>query len=261
MHAVKIEILNGAVFRRSGTETGPTILFLHCYGDSSRAFDDVLSAPTLQEFNLVAPDLWGFGASPGRTHIRTIDEFTAALIGWAGTRNDSRPLGVVAHSIMSEMAGSMCRHLGEQAAGLFSIEGCLTPEDVLYPGKAQAFSDPDLFKQAYLEELWHLAKTRPAMRRYFASATLADPVTLWELGRDSFRKSRGDVLANTYLSIVQPKMYYWSSTSTPEATQHFLKKYALPNLEYESEGHWPMIDTPSVTAMQISRFFGKIFHR
>ena len=67
---------------------------------------------------------------------------------------------------------------------LVLIEGNLTAEDAYFSGRAADFDDAHVFKQCFLDDIWTLAQTRKVMRRYFAAIMLADPIAMWQLGRD-----------------------------------------------------------------------------
>jgi len=83
-------------------------------------------------------------------------------------------------------------------------------------GRAADFDDPLTFKQCFLDDLWTMAQEHLALRRYFASAVLADPTAMWELGRDARRRSINDEPGQAYRRI-RPSLYYWSPATTVEA--------------------------------------------
>jgi hypothetical protein len=72
--------------------------------------------------------------------------------------------------------------LGELFGGLFSIERNLLADDAYFSGRAADFDDAFLFKQRFLDDIWNMAQTRNILRRFFASAVLADPIAMWTRG-------------------------------------------------------------------------------
>jgi pimeloyl-ACP methyl ester carboxylesterase len=163
-------------------------------------------------------------------------------------------VGLVAHSMASMIAVEVAPRLGARFAGLFSIEGNLTAEDAYFSGRAADFDDPLTFKQRLLDDIWTMAQEQVPLRRYFASAVLADPRAMWELGRDARRRSVDDTPGRAYQRI-GPSLYYWSQTSTVEATRLRIAQSGIAQREFTDAGHWPMVDKPDDTAAAISAFF------
>ncbi len=254
----RVEVIDGAVVRYGGVENGPVLVFLHCFGDTAASFDKVFKHPALQKCALVAPDLWGFGASPRRADAGTIAGYSRAFAGLLEKLEAPAPIGLIGHSIMAAMTANAARTLGSRVAGVFSIEGCLTDEDTLYPGKAMGFEDPDDFKAAFLEDIWELGTASPAHRHFYSGATLADPVALWELGRDTHRAGLSGELASSYVNLEHPTLYFWSNQSTPRSTQDLLKAEGLQNRTYTGAGHWPMVEQPAATAEAVHDFFDQV---
>lgn len=255
----QIEIVNGALTRRTGDRARPILLLLHCFGDTGRSYARLMAHPLLQNYHLVAPDLWGFGASPRGTRPCTVDETSAALIDFIETAFPNRMIGVVGHSIMAAMAVAVAHQTPTRVAGVFSIEGCLLPEDVFYPGKAAAYEDPERFKADFLDEIWELGRTKLALRHFHAGVSVADPVALWELGRDAHRLGTERRLSNPYMTLTRPNLYYWSNATTPAATQALITRSKLPNHRYDGPSHWPMVDTVEETAVVLKDFFDGCF--
>ena len=77
---MRIDVVEGCLVRSAGPASGTALWFLHGFSDSGLAFREVLESSLADEFGLYAPDLPGFGASPPRHTIRTIDRFTEATV-------------------------------------------------------------------------------------------------------------------------------------------------------------------------------------
>lgn len=250
-----IEVVNGTLLRRAGPEDAPLLMFFPAFGDSGLCYSDVFSTDLSASYHLIAVDLWGFGASPARTDVRTLEEFSSELENlvlkfWSG-----QPIGLIGHSISGPMATNVAHRLGNRVSGVFSIEGNLTPDDAMFTGKANNFDDPISFKNSFLDEIWNLGQQTEAFRHYYAGARMGDPETMWYLGRDAGRASLGNKLGESFRNLSQPSLYYWSKQSTPKMTQQWIKQSGIQNEIYCSAGHWPMVEQPIATAQRIGRFF------
>lgn len=243
--------------RSAGRATGRTLLFIHCLADCGLAFTPLFQTPLANSFRLIAVDLPGFGASPRRDGVATIAEHADAVAALVRRLAPSGPVGLAGHSVGSMIAVEAAQHLGDRFGGLFSIEGNLTTEDAYFSGRAAAFDDPHAFKRRFLDDLWHMGRKQPVMRRFHAMATLADAVAMWNLGRDARRLCVGDAPGRAYLRI-RPSLYYWSADSTVPSTRDWIVANGLPQSQFSGASHWPMVDQPAATAQAMQRFFGGI---
>jgi pimeloyl-ACP methyl ester carboxylesterase len=245
-------VIDGLFVRTAGPLDANVLILLHGFADSGLAFTPLLETTLADRFHLVAVDLAGFGSSPPQAGIGSIADHArsiAALAGhWPGR------VGLVAHSVASMIAVEAAAFLGERLMGLFSIEGNLTVEDAYFSGRAADFDEPEAFKRCFLDDIWTMAQTNLVMRRYHASAVFADPVAMWELGRDARRMSVGDSPGRAYQRI-HPSQYYWSRASTVATTARWIEQAGLDQRQFSDAGHWPMIDQPERTAGAIASFF------
>jgi pimeloyl-ACP methyl ester carboxylesterase len=252
-----VTLSNGLFLRTAGPPSGQTLLLLHAFADCGLTFVPLFDTPLADRFRLVAIDLAGFGGSPRQDLALTIAQHAACVAALARSLPASGRIGLVAHSVGSMIAVEAVRRLGERFGGLFSIEGNLTADDAYFSGRAADFDDAHAFKQRFLDDIWALAQTRTDLRRYFATALMADPVSLWQLGCDARRMSIGDAPGRAY-RLVRPSRYYWSPANTAAATRHWIAESAIDQYQFANAGHWPSIDQPSETARAIASFFDGI---
>ena len=254
----RVDIVDGALLRIAGPEDAPTLLLLHAFADTGYAYAGLFASDALKSYRLVAVDLWGFGASPRRADVRTVDDYAKALGNLINAHLTDRSIGLVGHSIAGTMAVAVANRLGDKVTGVFSIEGNLTPDDAFFTGRAKDYDDPDLFKRDFLDQVWQLGQESPALRQYYAGAVLADARTMWDLGNDAVRISDGDRLGQLHRALARPSLYYWSTESTPAATRDWIENSDIAHEVYTGAGHWPMVEQPEETARAIGRFFDRI---
>lgn len=258
---MQIEVFDGALLRVIGPKDAPILLFVPAFGDCGVCYNGVFGTDLAQRYRLVALDLWGFGASPARADVQSFADFCEALERLVSKLTADGPIGLIAHSIAGSMAVEVAHSLGEKVAGVFSIEGNLTPDDAMFTGRANNFDDPLDFKASFLDDIWALGQESEALRHYYAGARMGDPRTMWSLGRDAGRVSEENRLGHSFRKLKRPALYYWSKESTPEATQEWIATAGIRNETYLDAGHWPMVDQPEATAERIGRFFDELsFH-
>jgi pimeloyl-ACP methyl ester carboxylesterase len=255
--AMDVAVANGLFLRTAGPPAGRTLLFLHAFADCGLTYVPVFDTPLAEHYRLVAVDLAGFGASPRQDNVLTIAQHAQTIAALAHSLCAAGPIGLVAHSVGAMIAVEAALRLGELFGGLFSIEGNLTADDAYFSGRAADFDDACLFKQRFLDEIWEMAQTRDILRRFFASAVLADPIAMWQLGRDARRMSTGDAPGRAYARI-RPSLYYWSPANTAETTRQWIAKSDLEQQQFANASHWPTVDQPNETARAIASFYDGI---
>jgi pimeloyl-ACP methyl ester carboxylesterase len=229
--------------------------FVHGFADSGLAFREILESNLADEFGLYAPDLPGFGASPAHDGIRTIDQFTEAVIGLIETLSPNRPIGLIGHSVGAIIAVEAAHRLGGRCCGLVSIEGNMTADDAYFSGRAPEFDDPSAFKARLSELVWKRSLDDPVLRRYHASVLMAAAPTMWSFGRDVGRYSVGDHAGHRYRALPAPTLYCWSPSTAPEATLRFVETHHVANREFAGAGHWPMLDATEEVVAALRDFF------
>ncbi len=158
----------------------PTILMIHGLGESSLCFQEAFDLLG-SDFNLVAPDLPGYGRSTADSDARfsldsqveRIRELMAAL--------SLQRVVLVGHSLGGDLATLTCEDEPERIDKLVNVEGDLTPHDVFISSQAVEADDRgefgSWFRNDFREDLvrsqW--GSTRESCRRYYASLWFCQP--------------------------------------------------------------------------------------
>ena len=133
--------VNGATLHVARTGKGRPLLLLHGWPEFWLTWQPVMMR-LADRFDLIAPDLRGFGASDKPVAKFGPDDQAsdlASLIDELGLG----PVGIVAHDVGATVAQALARRTPERLAGLFFF-------NFMYPGIGQRMNDP---KQ--LKEVWH----------------------------------------------------------------------------------------------------------
>lgn len=254
---MKVTLVDGLFIRAAGPPAGETLLLVHAFADCGLTFAPLFETPLVKRFRLIAIDLAGFGASPRQDQVLTIAQHARQVAALARTLSTSERIGLVAHSVGSMIAVEAAPHLGSRFGGLFSIEGNLTAADAYFSGRTAEFDDAQAFRRRFLDDIWTMAQTRTELRRYYATAVMADPVAMWKLGCDARHMSIDDAPGQAYRQI-RPVRYYWSPANVPEKTRHWIVESNIDHRQFANASHWPMVDQPDETAQAIASFFDDI---
>jgi pimeloyl-ACP methyl ester carboxylesterase len=236
----------------------PALWLVHALGDSRACFDELLRTRLASELALRAPDWPGAGDEPVDRAVADLEGLADWLARTIARETPDGPIGLVGHSLGAAVAVKVARRVG-RVVGLVSIEGNLTPADGYFSGRAASFARPEAFRDDLRERVRALAEAAPAeqrapLRRYQAALERADAETIWSVGRSAHAVGRRGLLGAEYRALTVPTSYLWSPTTTPTATQHYLRKHALRNA-MRPGGHWPMIERPEETAAVLAAVF------
>jgi pimeloyl-ACP methyl ester carboxylesterase len=218
------------------------VWFVHAFADSHLCYREAFAHLTSDRIRILAFDLPGHGASLPRPRGLTIEEAAEVWSDLIGSLSPSRPVVLVAHSMAGIIATRVAERLPSPPALVISIEGNLTLSDAYFSGRAAGFDDPGRFYAWFRAKIEQMAKTDESLRRYATSVALADPATLWSLGRSVLdcRAPGAD-----YLNLTCPSIYYWDPASTTGDSRAFLERHRLRDRRMAGFGHWPMTQAPA----------------
>jgi pimeloyl-ACP methyl ester carboxylesterase len=242
----------------------PTLFFVHGLGDSGLAFSEAFYHLQSINYNLVAPDLVGYGKSSAALDGDYSLASQILRLERVASRLGVAQLILVGHSlgglIATEWAAS---ESPSQLQALVNIEGNLTPRDASLSRRAveafRSFAEDSTvwsawFRSTFVPSLTASEDGRPSssLLRYYASILLCRPEAFLANSVETLQLtevSPGETLspiAARYIAVTLPKLYCWGTNSLDPATQQLLARHALPNRSFPGAGHWPMIDAPEV---------------
>ncbi len=248
-------------FRRSDSKW-PTILFLHGLGDSRTCFKEAFESSLIRDFNLVAPDLLGYGDSQSETDT---DYSFGAHLDRLGRLLKCVPLPcervfVVGHSLGGDLATHMAASMsGPSVCGLVNVEGNLTCDDLFISREAVAagqrndFDNWLRFEFREKKVLKEWAREWHSCDRYYYSLAhcqnasfLANAVELCDRNKlvpGGIESQTGQI----FRLLTLPKLFCWGRKSLSDASQALLNgrdlhDKELPNEPFEKAFHWVMID-------------------
>lgn len=243
----------GALLRRAGDPSAPKAICLHGFADDGTAFAPLDGTVLTEDFELIAVDLPGFGASDAATDAR-IAPLAQFVLRLAEAISPSRRVALIGHSIGSAIAVEAARARPDRVGAVLSIEGNLTDADAYFSGRAAGYDDEGSFKSEFVADVERMAADQPALTRYLAAVRRADPTSMWTLGRDA--AERGEENAFGRALLVLPGMgvavtYLWGRHNTPASTIAFVDEHLansdVASREFTKSGHWKSVDAPDAT--------------
>lgn len=231
----------------------PSILFLHGIGDSGLAFIEAFHHTILGNYNILVPDLLGFGTSTDAadddySFIHQIER----ILHFIDHFKISPPF-LVGHSMGGDIGVLMCEQHPDQVPFFVNVEGDLTIGDrfitsaLIQADKAGRFEHwfhNDLCRDIVIK--W--SYTRPSCIRYLASlgmcrlpAFLQSAYEIYQLNETLPDKTES-LIGYKYREISVPKVYCWGTDSLSAESQRYLRSFHIDNRRFSDAHHWVMLD-------------------
>lgn len=246
---------DGKIFYRSSEyKSKPTVLMIHGIGESGISFID--SIDYLQDFNLIIPDLPGFGRSE---HSSKNDYSFDSQISKLWDMIDSLEMDeiyLIGHSYGGMLATLMCKnnHKGKIKKFL-NIEGTISESNIFISLQAKAaYENPHinfkdwLFHQAFKDFVLSELNYSSAIK-YFESVRVCDPQAFAQTAIEICEKSRAagedniSQIGYDYRDLGDlPRVYcFGTKSSKMESAKRFLNESSLHNKGF-SGTHWLMLE-------------------
>lgn len=231
-----------------------TLLFIHGLGDSGLTFESVLFDRRFAEFNIVIPDLIGYGRSSS-SHKPGAYSFDAHLKRlWNLIKSKGLyQLIVIGHSMGGDIATLLCE---SDAMGLIrkfvNIEGTLTQHDLFLSGRAdeahQQGRFDHWFRQELMKEVFEEYSKDQSGRNYCANIRYCRPQAYRENALELVKRNTsipGDYqseIGKIYCSLTLSKVFCYGTESLSAESLTYIKKNNLRTKAFPQTGHCPMID-------------------
>lgn len=234
-----------------------TLLFVHGLGESGLCFQEVFQDPLFADYNLLVPDMVGYGRSSASA---TGDYGFDAQVRRLAKVVEQMGLGelvVVGHSLGGDLGTLFCASDREGRVQKFvNIEGDLTQHDLIMSsqavkahqeGRFEDWLHHHLMDEKVYKEL--AGRHGESCRRYYASLRFSRPEAFLANALELCRKSRAlpgkyqSEIGAEYCGLSIPKVFCYGEESLGDSeTLVFLEEKGLDWKSFEGAGHWVMID-------------------
>lgn len=234
-----------------------TILLIHGLGASGICFDEIFSLEEFNKFNLVVPDMLGYGkstAAEGNEYsfdlqVKRLWEMIASI--------GIRDFFLVGHSVGGDIGTLMCAtpKKNEMIKKFVNIESDMTQYDTFITKEGKKADQEGKFESWFKNDfcigtvLNQWAKNSVSSQRYYESLQMckleafhANTIELYDL-KMALSGEFTSVLGAKYIDIVIPKVFCYGSFGSDKRTIQFLTNNNQKTVEFKNAGHWVMIDS------------------
>lgn len=242
-----------------------TLLFIHGLGESGLCFIEALTHPFLTSYNILVPDLIGFGrSSAADKDDYAFDSQIDRLVSLLDVTNTDRA-HVIGHSMGGDLGTLFCDKYATRATSFMNVEGDLTPDDRFITNRAIAADHEGRFEDWLRNDFagvtvvdW--AIKWPSCVRYIASLHLCSPSAflasakqIYELNAPTSENPNAGVIGLKYRHLALPKIFC-SGISLSSGSKMFLARNNLAHKTFPDAFHWVMLDTPDLFYRCLAEF-------
>ena len=232
-----------------------TLLFVHGLGDSGLTFEPMFTDNRFRDFNIVVPDLVGYGRSS--QSLRTGGySFSAHLDRlWRLIKSKGLyKLILVGHSMGGDITTLLCQSDNMSLVKKYvNIEGDVTQHDLFVSSKvAEAHARGNFnswFSDVFLnDEVYEQYGTKQSGRDYYASVRFCRKAALIENAKELVKRNTAlpgkykSEIGKIYCDLDVPKVYCYGTESLSKESLNFLKENNQVAKEFPGTGHSPMTD-------------------
>jgi pimeloyl-ACP methyl ester carboxylesterase len=243
-----------------------TLLFVHGLGESGLCFQEVFSDSRFDDFNLLVPDMIGYGRSSCASNSRYCFDLQVQRL-WQLVEHfyatfDINELVLIGHSLGGDLTTLFCReYLDKKIIKQYiNIEGDITPHELFFSGQAENAFDRGGFAgfETWLREEFankvydeYARKFGDSLQRYYASLRFCRPEAFLQNAKELCLRNRKfpgekiqSEIGKIYLSISEkiPAVFCYGTESLKPETIRFLEENNVNHEAFEGAGHWVMID-------------------
>lgn len=248
-----------------------TILLIHGLGESGLCFDEIFGIEEFGNFNLIVPDMLGYGKSTGAEKNEYSFHLQVKRI-WELVKDIGiKDFYLVGHSVGGDLGTLMCETLekNKMIKKFVNIESDITQYDAFITKGGKKAEEEGIFESWFKKDfcietvLNQWAKNSESCQRYYKSLQMckieafrSNTLELYDF-KTSVSDEFTSALGFKYLNIEIPKVFCYGSHGSDERSIQFLKQNNQDFIEFRNSGHWVMIDAVKDFYPFIYEFFAK----
>lgn len=243
------------VFNRTLGEGNRLILFLHGLGGSSADFREIMRSPLLSGYNVVAPDLLGFGSSDRPKGFDYSLEHHAECIVELMDELGHDSVALVGHSMGGSIATRVASLRADRVAALIVAEPNLTEADATYSKRIISYTEEEyaaVFPRL-LRELSVKGENDPDLAYWAKTLKLADPRAVHRSAKSLVGTTSDAKFKKNFLTAKLPRFYLRGELSTPTPLIGSLEEAGVNVRVIPESGHAMMESNPAGFADAVSQ--------
>lgn len=253
----RIHVNGGEMFLRHSEilSDRATLLFIHGLGESGRCFDEAYQDSRFSGFNILIPDMLGYGKSSDARDEDYSLNLQVNRIWEIIDKTGVKELNVIGHSLGGDLATLLCNSDEKRIIRkCVNIEGDITQYDDFITREAVEAEKKNDFENWFIDRFMNdlvlnqWGKAFPSCLRYYESLKLCRTQAFRENALELYALKNAipgrykSQLGKIYASLAIPNVFCYGTKSIDERSMQFLRDNNLRFEEFTEAGHWVMID-------------------
>lgn len=236
-----------------------TLVLVHGLGGSKEYLQGILNVADLLEFNILIPDLVGFGDTPApKGFTYTMQEQANAVRNLIDELNITGDMAIIAHSMGGPIGVMLAETLGNRAKAILYAEGNIDFDD--------CFSSNLVITRYTLEEYKAkgFAKSLDILRKQgnvggiVSSQERAGAETIYLSSKDLVKVSSEDTLVERLTALKIPVLAIYGEMNRGKWTSEKKLGVLFPLVFIPEAGHMMMVDNPDAFYIEVAAFINKM---
>jgi len=219
------------------------LLFIHGLGCAKENFDGVWTNQDLKEYSIIAPDLPGFGDSPGLADYSYDLEDHADICRSLLDCYPGHSVHIIGHSMGGAVGIILAEKIAERLASFINVEGNLIGHDCTVSRKKASVSFEDFEKRQLPGMIMATAMSpEPGRRLWSVLLKKADKRGLYCSSRSLVAWSDSGVLLEKFRRLNCKRIYIHGDRNSSMPVLRRLEGISVSRISHS--GHFPMNDNP-----------------
>jgi len=232
-----------------------SILIVHGLGDSGLSYEDIFQYREFDDWNIVIPDLIGYGRSSGSSkadgysYKAHLDRLWRLI-----KKNQLNDIVLIGHSMGGDLTTLLCQADSDGIIRKYvNIEGDVTQYDLFISRKAVEADNENRFQEWFdIELLQEMIFKQSGQFRssqlYYASLNFCHRDAFLENARELVQRNTNlpgqykSEIGQIYCSLPVPRIFCYGSLSLSDRTLAFLNENNMETMKFQGAGHSPMVD-------------------
>lgn len=244
-------------YRRSSKPL--TLVLIHGLGGSKEYLQSILNVNDLLEFNVLIPDLVGFGHTPApKDFTYTMQEQADAVRNLIDELNIMGDIAIIAHSMGGPIGVMLAEALGNRIKAVVYAEGNIDFDDCFSSNLVITRYTFEEYKEKGFAKGLDILRRQGDVGRMASSQGKAGAETIYWSSKDLVKVSNEDTLVKRLTALNIPVLAIYGETNRGKWTSEKKLEALFPLVFIPKAGHLMMVENPEAFYNEVTAFIHKL---
>jgi pimeloyl-ACP methyl ester carboxylesterase len=236
-----------------------TLVLIHGLGGSKEYLQIILNIAELLAFNVLIPDLVGFGETPApKSFTYTMQEQADSVRTLIDELNITGDIAIIAHSMGGPVGIMLAETLGDRAKAVVYAEGNIDFDDCFSSNLVITRYTFEEYKAKGFAKGLDILRKQGNVGRIASSQEKAGAETIYLSSKDLVKVSSEDTLIGRLSALKIPILAIYGEMNRGKWTSEKKLGALFPLVFIPEAGHMMMVDNPAAFYAEVAAFIHKI---